>query len=157
PSTARATSRPGTSRGLATRASSRRSCAARAVEATPSADPRDREAAADDREGADVIDVPAVVRNKALAVGAASWLDELPTLVASLEQDWSIVVGHPFADASEALVAEATLDDGTRAVVKVIVPRAGDAARNEITALRLTNGEGCVRLLRDDVARGALL
>ena len=32
-----------------------------------------------------------------------------------------------------------------------------DTARDEITVLRLANGDGCVRLLRDDVARGALL
>jgi len=54
-------------------------------------------------------------------------------------------------------VAEATLDDGTAAVVKILIPRAGYAARNEIAVLRRTNGEGCVRLLRDDESRGALL
>src|SRR5204862_5975141 len=54
-------------------------------------------------------------------------------------------------------VAEAMLDDGTRAVLKLLVPRAGDDARNEITVLHLTNGEGSARLLRHDAARGALL
>ena len=101
--------------------------------------------------------VPAVVRNKALAVGATHWLDELPALVAGLEREWRIVVGRPFDDATEAFVAEATLDDGTRAVLKLLVPRDGDAAQNETTVLRLTNGEGCVELLRDDAKRGALL
>lgn len=101
--------------------------------------------------------VPAVVRNKALAVGAAQWLDDLPELVASLERQWSITVGRPYEDATEAFVAEATLSDGTPAVLKLLVPRAGDAASNEITVLRLVNGEGCVRLLRDDAARGGLL
>jgi streptomycin 6-kinase len=104
-----------------------------------------------------VTDVPAVVRNKALAAGAAHWLDELPVLVASLEREWCMVVGRPFGDSTEAFVAEATLDNGTRAVLKLLVPRDGDAARNEITVLRLTQGEGCVELLRDDAARGALL
>lgn len=93
-----------------------------------------------------MIAVPLVVASKALAVGAARWLGELPALVASLEREWSIAVGRPYDDATKAFVAEATLDDGTRAVLKVLVPRAGDAARNEITVLRLTNGEGCVRL-----------
>ncbi len=101
--------------------------------------------------------VPAVVRRKALAVGATHWLDELPALVSRLEREWSVAVGRTFADATEAFVAEATLDDGTRAVLKLLVPRAGDAARNEITVLQLTNGEGCARLLRHDAARGALL
>ena len=48
-----------------------------------------------------------MVRNKALAAGAAAWLDELPGLIASLERDWQITVGRPFPDATEAFVAEA--------------------------------------------------
>jgi len=55
------------------------------------------------------------------------------------------------------IVAEATLDSGALAVLKLIVPRDGSAASHEITTLRLTNGEGCARLLREDAARGALL
>ena len=101
--------------------------------------------------------VPDVVRRKALAVGAAHWLDELPALVADLEREWSIRVGRPYSGGTEAFVAPATLADGTAAVLKLLIPRAGDAARNEITVLRLTGGEGCVQLLRDDVARSALL
>src|SRR5439155_1488294 len=73
------------------------------------------------------------------------------------EQEWGIAVGDAFTDATEAFVAEATRADGTAAVLKLVVPRSGDAARNEIAVLRLTGGEGCVRLLRDDVERGALL
>lgn len=103
------------------------------------------------------VGVPAVVRHRAIGAGATHWLDELPALVASLEREWSIAVGRPYEDATEAFVAEATLDDGKRAVLKVLVPGACDPARHEITALRLSNGEGCVQLLRDDSARGALL
>jgi streptomycin 6-kinase len=101
--------------------------------------------------------VPEVVRNKALAAGATRWLDDLPSLVAALSQEWSIGVGAPYPDATEALVAEATLDDGTPAVLKLCVPRATEAARHEITVLRRIGGEGCVRLLRADPERGALL
>jgi streptomycin 6-kinase len=54
-------------------------------------------------------------------------------------------------------VAEATCADGARAVLKLIVPRDGEAAVHEATVLRLAAGEGCPRLLREDVARGALL
>jgi streptomycin 6-kinase len=104
-----------------------------------------------------MIEVTAVVRRTALALGARSWLDELPELIADLERAWSIVVGRPFADATEAFVAEATAHDGTPVVVKVLVPRPGEVARNEITVLRVTDGEGCVKLLREDAARGALL
>jgi streptomycin 6-kinase len=104
-----------------------------------------------------VIGIPPVVRNKALAAGAAPWLRDLPDLIAALEREWSITVGRPYQDPTEAFVAEATLGNGELAVLKLIVPRAGGAARTEITVLRLANGEGCVRLLRADAARGALL
>ncbi len=101
--------------------------------------------------------VPEVVRNEALAVGAGGWLDDLPELVRDLADEWSIAVGRTYEDATEAFVAEATLADGTPAVLKVLVPRGAGAARHEITVLRLAGGEGCARLLRDDEARGALL
>lgn len=101
--------------------------------------------------------VPEIVRRKALAEGAAAWLDALPALVAELEREWSIAIGRVYSGGTEALVAEATLDDGSEAVLKLLIPRAGYGARNEITALRLADGEGCVRLLRDDVARSAML
>jgi streptomycin 6-kinase len=121
--------------------------------------------------------IPAVVRNKAAAVGAPGWIDDLPPLVADIEREWSIRVGRPYQDATEAFVARATLADGSPAVLKLLIPRAGaagneitaagneitaagneiTAAGNEITVLRLTGGDGCVRLLRADAARGALL
>jgi streptomycin 6-kinase len=104
-----------------------------------------------------VIDIPAVVRNRAVAAGAERWLADLPALVAGLEREWAMIVGRPYGDATEAFVAEATLEGGAPAVLKLAVPRAGDAAGNEITVLRLTDGQGCARLLRDDAARGALL
>jgi streptomycin 6-kinase len=103
------------------------------------------------------IEVPEIVRRKARNAGAGQWLDHLPDLVASLERDWLINVGTTFQDATEAYVAEATDADGIPVVVKVLMPRADDAAANEITALRLADGHGCVRLLRHDVERGALL
>jgi streptomycin 6-kinase len=104
-----------------------------------------------------VIQVPEVVRQKVLAVGADVWLDDLPLLVARLEQEWGIAVGATYSGSTEAFVAEAICEDGTPAVLKLLVPRSGDAAENEIKVLRLTDGEGCVRLLREDAAHGALL
>lgn len=101
--------------------------------------------------------VPPVVRNKALSVGAGSWLDSLPDLVAHVEREWSITVGRAFPDATEAYVAGATLANGGPAVLKLLVPQADDTARREITALQLANGEGCPRLLRSDETRGAIL
>ncbi|HEX3225048.1 MAG TPA: aminoglycoside phosphotransferase family protein [Gaiellaceae bacterium] len=101
--------------------------------------------------------LPPVVREKALAAGAGEWIEELPSLIRSLEAEWEITVGRSFRESTEAFVAEAAQSDGTRAVLKLIVPRDGDAAAHEATALRLAAGDGCPQLLRADVARGALL
>jgi streptomycin 6-kinase len=103
-----------------------------------------------------VIEVPRIVRNKAVVAGRQEWLDALPELVATLERDWSISVGRPYADATEAFVAEATLEDGTPAVLKLLVGP-DEAAQREITVLRLVDGDGCARLLRVDGKRDALL
>jgi streptomycin 6-kinase len=95
-------------------------------------------------------------------VGAAGWLVDLPTRIAELAEDWGLSIGAAFGDATEALVAEATLDDGTAAVLKLLVPRPDEsgmvrADRAEATVLRLAGGRGCARLLRSDDERGALL
>ena len=61
-----------------------------------------------DCETGPVIEVPALVRNKAVAAGAEEWIERLPALVSSLEADWSITVGRPYEGGTEAFVAEAT-------------------------------------------------
>ena len=71
-----------------------------------------------------------------------------------LEAEWSVSVGRPFPHSSEAFVAEASLTDGTPAMLKLLIPQDGAAGRHEITMLRLAGGRGCVGLLRDDAARG---
>ena len=101
--------------------------------------------------------IPEAVRRKAEVAGAVAWLVELPSLVAELEEEWAISVGPSFGDATEAFVASAVCDDGTPVVLKLMVLRAGNAAANEITVLRLADGDGCARLLRSDASRGALL
>jgi streptomycin 6-kinase len=118
-----------------------------------------------------VLSVPAVVRNKAVALSASAWLGALPRLVADLAEEWGFTVGRAFADATEAFVAEVFLT-GTPAVLKLLIPRpaggapsspagmpgfATDVTRNEITVLRIAGGSGCARLLRSDESRGALL
>jgi streptomycin 6-kinase len=101
--------------------------------------------------------LPEFVQNKVRLAGAEAWLRDLPGLIADLEREWSIVVGETLHGGSEAFVAEATMADGTPAVLKVLVPRSEDVALYEMTALRLANGEGCARLYRADEARGAML
>jgi streptomycin 6-kinase len=104
-----------------------------------------------------VIEVPDAVRNKARAAGVEGWLERLPALIASLESDWSIVVGHPYTGGTEAFVAEATRADGTPAVVKVLVPVSANEPWQEATVLRLAGGHGCPTLYQFDADRGALL
>jgi streptomycin 6-kinase len=104
-----------------------------------------------------VIEVPDAVRNKARAAGVDDWLERLPAIVSSLEADWSIIVGRPFAGGSEAFVAEATRADGTSAILKVRVPGVGNESSHEAMVLRLVGGQGCPALFRHDPDRGALL
>ena len=102
-------------------------------------------------------EIPAAVRNKVKVAGAAQWLAGLDDLLSGLEHDWSITLGRTYDAATEAFVAEATLADGSPAVLKLAMPRDFDAARSEITVLRIADGEGCVQLLDADEERGAML
>jgi streptomycin 6-kinase len=104
-----------------------------------------------------MIELPEVVRNRAIAAGAQRWIDELPELVASLANDWEIEIGAQFDEGTEALVTEAVMTDGTPAILKVLVPRADGVADHEATVLRIAAGTGCPMLYRDDPDRGALL
>ena len=102
-----------------------------------------------------ILDVPAQVRKTVIANGNESWLDELPGMVDSLAQEWSLTIGSSLAGGHVALVVEVTLVDGTPAVLKIGVP--GRDIRPEATMLRLADGEGCAKLLGEDVDRQALL
>lgn len=101
--------------------------------------------------------IPDAVRAKALAFGEAEWLAELPELVRKIEDRWSIAVGRSMEGGTESFVAETTLADGRAAVLKLMIPRDDRAIANEIMALQLARGDGCVELLDYDVSAGALL
>lgn len=103
------------------------------------------------------LDVPDEVRRKVLAEGNGAWLDELPSIVESLARDWSLTIGGPLLGGHAAYVVEATLADGSAAVLKVGVPGTERNLGVEATALRIVDGDGCARLLRDDLDRSALL
>jgi streptomycin 6-kinase len=106
-----------------------------------------------------VVDViPAALRRNALIVwGAdgAAWLDRLPALIDTLTADWDLDIGEPFV-LSYHWVAPAVRADGTAVVVKLGVPGRGHLVV-EAAALREYDGQGAVRLLAFDEARGALL
>ena len=101
------------------------------------------------------LEIPDQVRKTVIADGNESWLDELPAVVDSLAQEWSLIIGSSLAGGHAALVVEVTLADGTPAVLKIGVP--GRDVGHEATAMRLANGDGCARLLREDLGRQALL
>jgi streptomycin 6-kinase len=103
------------------------------------------------------LDVPDEVRNKVFADGNSAWLDELPSVVESLALDWSLTIGATMRGGHKALVVEATLVDGTSAILKVGVPGTRRGLGFEATTLRLADGYGCARLLDHDLDRHALL
>ncbi|PKQ24228.1 MAG: hypothetical protein CVT65_04005 [Actinobacteria bacterium HGW-Actinobacteria-5] len=104
-----------------------------------------------------MLDIPDQVRNKVIADGNTPWLDELPLVVESLAQEWSLTIGATLRGGHAALVVEATLADGTAAVLKVGVPGTRRDLTFEATALRLADGNGCASLLGVDLDRDALL
>jgi len=102
------------------------------------------------------LQIPEALRTNVRIAGAEAWLRDLPALVADFERAWSITVGRTLEGGHEAFVAEATMGDGTPAVLKILVPRS-DEVRHEITALRLADGEGCAQLYHADEGAGAML
>lgn len=104
-----------------------------------------------------MLDIPAEVRNKVMADGNAPWLDDLPSIVDSLAQEWSLTIGATLRGGHAAFVVEATLAEGVAAVLKIGDPGTRRDLTLEATALRLADGDGCASLLRVDLDRGAVL
>ncbi|MEO3808782.1 aminoglycoside phosphotransferase family protein [Sphaerisporangium sp. B11E5] len=86
---------------------------------------------------------------------AREWLAGLPRLVAGLRDRWSLRLGRPYHGGSCSWVAPVRLHDGASAVLKVCWPHREAAGEGE--ALRLWDGNGAVRVLRDDPQAYALL
>jgi streptomycin 6-kinase len=83
-----------------------------------------------------------------------AWLARLPALHAALEERWQLRLGRELPGGLLSSVREATLPDGTRAVLKLAE---ADAATAEIAALRAWAGHGAPTLLAADEKLGALL
>lgn len=108
------------------------------------------------------IDVPDAVRVTARSHGAlgAQWLADLPAIFAELERRWGVVIGATFTGGTAGCVAEATMADGSAAVVKVAMPATidGDATFDRsVLSFELADGRGCARLLAHDRELSALL
>lgn len=85
----------------------------------------------------------------------ARWLAELPRVLDEVTRDWGLTVESTY-ELSYHFVAAVTRGDGAPAVLKLGVPT-GDALPGEVAALAAFGGCGAVRLLRADLARGAML
>ncbi len=83
------------------------------------------------------------------------WLNRLPEILATCEQQWSITIGAPFPNLSYHYVAQATRADGNLAVVKVCSPTGEFTQESE--APRLFAGRGMAQLLECSHDHEALL
>lgn len=95
------------------------------------------------------------VRQNALELaGGAEWLAALPDRVVELSARWGLRLGAPFAhDGWTAVVMPARRQDGTEAVLKLVLPHM--EARDEALGLEFWDGDPTVRLL--EAADWALL
>jgi streptomycin 6-kinase len=100
---------------------------------------------------------PVLVRNATMAWGADGerWLAALPRLLDDIARDWHLRLGPPY-ELSYNWVTSAWTADGTPVVLKLGPPEAGHLAV-EAAVLYAYGGQGAVRLLARDDARGALL
>ncbi|WP_164017821.1 aminoglycoside phosphotransferase family protein [Pyxidicoccus trucidator] len=104
------------------------------------------------------LDIPDVVRRRALAKGAEgqAWLQELPTRVDTIARQWGLTLSGVMQGGTEAVVVSATTQDGEEAVLKVVMPGLEHSVR-ELRTLLHANGQGYVRVLRHDEAHSAML
>lgn len=85
------------------------------------------------------------------------WLDNLPELIATLENRWRIKVHKHFDNLSFNFVATASDAAGNSTVLKIGPPLNNIEIFGEAKFLRIYDGEGCVELLREDHELQAIL
>jgi len=93
--------------------------------------------------------IPKGFTHRMIALGGEdgrAWIERLPTILASCEQRWGLIIGPPF-DLSYNYVVPAVRRNGTPVVVKACLP---DGESTQVEALRLFGGHGMVRLLEYD-------
>jgi streptomycin 6-kinase len=108
------------------------------------------------------IDVPELVRRRALAHGVAGrrWLDDLPDTVGAVASRWGLQLGDPLPGGTASFVCGALDEAGRHCVLKVamaITPDDARAFRRSVLAHRVADGRGCVELLHHDEAASAML
>ncbi|MEC0142138.1 aminoglycoside phosphotransferase family protein [Paenibacillus alginolyticus] len=85
---------------------------------------------------------------------ADEWLRDFDKLINDCEKRWQIKIMTPF-DLSFNFVAPAIRKDGTEVVIKLVIP--GDEFVSEVDALTLFNGNGIVKIIDVDIAKGILI
>lgn len=103
------------------------------------------------------LELPDITRRRAAALGAEgrAWLDGLDSLVDGLCAEWHLTPGQVLSGGSEAFVAACVREDGSPAVLKVLLP--GGTADGERATLTLANGRGYAELLASAPERRAML
>ena len=86
-----------------------------------------------------------------------AWFDELPAMIARIEDRWSIEVSDPFPGIEFNFVASAVMDGGVPVVLKIAPPFETTEIHGEAKFLRTRNGIGSVRLLKEDCEAKAIL
>jgi len=104
------------------------------------------------------IQLPAGFRERVVRVtgdAGQAWVDSLPGLVAEAARRWDVVLDPPFEPMSYNFVASATSADGSRVVLKALLPET--VRRTEPAMLALCDGRGMVRLLEHEPESGIML
>ena len=110
----------------------------------------------------EALKVPELVRQRAISNGVAGrrWLDDLPSAVAALAEQWSLEIGTSLSGGTAAFVTAATDLSGRACVLKVAMPPEIDGAetfRHSVLVHQLAGGRGCAELLRHDESMAAML
>lgn len=87
------------------------------------------------------------------------WLNDLPKIIGEIAEKWSLAAENPFPNLSYNYVAPCvSLADGSRVVLKIDLPEENDSVINgEAEFLKISDGNGAVKLLQFDADRRALL
>lgn len=85
------------------------------------------------------------------------WLNDLPQIIAEIEKSWSVKTEKPFQNLSYNYVAPCIRADGSDAVLKIALPLDSPEIFNEARFLKMTNGNGAVKLFEVDENRRAIL
>ncbi|WP_313892399.1 aminoglycoside phosphotransferase family protein [Psychrobacillus sp.] len=83
------------------------------------------------------------------------WLNKLESIIQFYLNKWELELISPVENLSYNYILQVKDAAGTPAILKLGI--AGDSAENEIRTLHLYDGNGCVKLLKEDAKGGAML